>query len=134
MESSKFHPTLTLLYLILSQILCTKFVDTVVIKADEEDSAVPKLSETGTDLNPNLNFIQGGLTNRWVVFQVLAELSSLLSADETADVLLDPEVGGTLSPAQLDAVLSSLSAQALERIPQLITKVSLIRKFLDFFG
>jgi hypothetical protein len=68
-----------------------------------------------------------------VAFQVLAELSSLLSADEAADVLLDPEAvgaaGEALSPAQLDAVLSSLSTQALERIPQLITKVlSLIRK------
>jgi hypothetical protein len=62
-----------------------------------------------------------------VAFQVLAELSSLLSADEAADVLLDPEAGEALSPAQLDAVLSSLSTQALERIPQLITKVSLIR-------
>ncbi len=71
-----------------------------------------------------------------MVFQVLAELTSLLSADEAADVLLDPEVGAAgeaLSPAQLDAVLSSLSTQALERIPQLITKVSLIRK-LDYFG
>jgi hypothetical protein len=70
-----------------------------------------------------------------LVFQVLAELSSLLSADEAADVLLDPEVGAVgeaLSPAELDAVLSSLSAQALERIPQLITKVSLIRKLDDF--
>jgi hypothetical protein len=88
----------------------------------------PELSDTGTDFNTNLNFIQGGLANSWVVFQVLAELSSLLSADEAADVLLDPEVGEALSPAQLDAVLSSLSTQALERIPQLITKVSLIRK------
>jgi len=97
-------------------------------------SAVTELSDTGTDFNPKLNFIQGGLTNSWVVFQVLAELSSLLSADEAAHVLLDPEVGEALSPAQLDAVLSSLSTQALERIPQLITKVlSLIRK-LDYFG
>jgi hypothetical protein len=58
MESSKKASyTNNILRLKMSQILRTTFVDTLIIKANEEDSAVPELSDTGTDLNTKFNFI-----------------------------------------------------------------------------